>query len=353
MIGSEVPGDRGRGVTGMMKDVKEAVIEAQEVPAAALSRLPLAVMLTNPRIADNPIVFANEAFEKLTGYRRVEVIGRNPRFMQGEATEEEARARLRHAVESGAEVTVEITNYHADGTPFRNRVSISPVVNDEGEAVLFLGICRDIGEEEESELLERLAEIQHRVKNHLAMIIGLIRLQAGADGAAADYDALARRVEALHLLYEELSAGGVASAASPEVPLGAYVSRIAAAIGHLDGRQGVRVNVNAEEVTVSAEIAGRVGLLLSEALTNSFRHAFEDRDTGLVETRLQKLSHQVVRLQVVDDGVGMPDGQDWPDTGSLGGRIVLSLLRGLKARHSIDSSATGTTVTIDIPLDED
>jgi PAS domain S-box-containing protein len=337
----------------MMKDVKDSLMEARDVPATTLSRLPLAVVLTNPRIADNPIVYANEAFEELTGYRRRDIIGRNPRFMQGETTEPRRVAELRRAVEEAADVTVDITNYRSDGTPFLNRVSISPVTDENGEIVLFLGIHRDVGDEEESELLERLAEIQHRVKNHLAMIIGLIRLQAGAGGAAADYDALARRVEALHLLYEELSAGGVTTAASPEVPLGAYVSRIAAAIGHLDGRQGVRINVAAEEVSVSADLAGRVGLLLSEALTNAFRHAFEGRDIGMVETRLQRLSNDVVRLQVADDGIGMPEDHGWPDSESLGGRIVVALLRGLRARHSIDSSATGTTVTIDIPLSED
>ncbi len=219
--------------------------------------------------------------------------------------------------------------------------------------MLFLGIQRSLDEEDgETDLLTQLAEIQHRVKNHLAMIVGLIRLQAGAEGAATDYDMLARRVEALQLLYQELSAGGVSSAASGEVPLGAYVSRIAAAIGHLDGRQGVRINVSAEEVAVSADLAGRVGLLLSEALTNAFRHAFAGRDIGMVETRLQRLSNDVVRLQIADDGVGMPENREWPETDSLGGRIVLALLRGLKARHSVDSSATGTTVTIDIPLSE-
>lgn len=338
-----------------MRDTKEvaALIEPQSVPTAALARLPLALVLCNPLLDDNPIVFASEAFEELTGYRRKDVIGRNCRFLQGEGTEPERVAELRRAIEAGEEVTVEITNYRADGTAFCNRLSIAPVRNEAGEVALFLGIQRDLGDEDqETDLLAQLAEIQHRVKNHLAMIVGLIRLQAGADGAAADYDMLARRVEALQLLYQELSAGGIASAASAEVPLGAYVSRIAAAIGHLDGRQGVRVNVSAEEVPVGADVAGRVGLLLSEALTNAFRHAFRGRDIGMVETRLQRLSNGLVRLQIADDGIGMPEDHAWPDSESLGGRIVLALLRGLNARHSVDSSATGTTVTIDIPLSE-
>jgi PAS domain S-box-containing protein len=337
-----------------MRDTKElaAVVEPQNVPTAALARLPVALVLSNPALADNPLVFANEAFEDLTGYRRKDVIGRNCRFLQGEATEPDRVAELRRAIAAGEDVSVEITNYRSDGTTFLNRVSIAPIRNEAGEVVLFLGIQRDLQTKEETDLLAQLAEIQHRVKNHLAMIVSLIRLQAGAEGAATDYDMLARRVETLQLLYEELSAGGVSSSASAEVPLGAYVSRIAAAIGHLDGRQGVRINVSAEEIAVSADIAGRVGLLLSEALTNAFRHAFEGRDIGMVETRLQRLSNDVVRLQIADDGIGMPEGQAWPGSEGLGGRIVIALLRGLRARHSVDSSGTGTIVTMDIPLSE-
>jgi two-component sensor histidine kinase len=164
-----------------------------------------------------------------------------------------------------------------------------------------------------------------------------------------DYTVLSRPIEALQLLYQELSESGVSSTASVEVPLGAYVSRIAAAVGHLDGRPGVRVNVMAEEVQVDTGTAGRVGLLVSEVLTNALRHAFIDRDAGLVETRLQLLSEGVVRIQIADDGVGLPEDHAWPTGGNLGSRIVQSLLQGLDARHSVDSSTSGTTITIDIP----
>lgn len=324
------------------------------VPTAALSGLPLALVLTNPAFADNPIVYANPAFTKLTGYPPEAVVGRNCRLLQGPGTEPDRVARIRDAVARGEDVAIEITNHRADGTPFLNRLTVT-AFRDEGEDApsLFLGTL-SVGDAElaESRLAAvqvRLAEVQHRVKNHLAMIVSMIRMQARTSGAAEDFTVIARRVEALQLLYQELSETGVASAFHDEVPLGAYVSRVAAAVGHLDGGQGIRVNVIAEEVMVDATTAGRVGLLVSELLTNAFRHAFAGRATGFVETRVQRLPGGAVRVQVADDGVGLPEGSDWPTRGNLGARIVTALLAGLDARHSVTTSAAGTTVTIDIP----
>jgi two-component sensor histidine kinase len=177
----------------------------------------------------------------------------------------------------------------------------------------------------------------------------MIRMQARSAGAAENYTVIARRIEALQLLYQELTETGVSSTFRDEVPLGAYVSRIAAAVGHLDGGQGIRVNVIAEEVMVDATTAGRVGLLVSEILTNAFRHAFPGRETGLVETRVQRLSGGVIRVQIADDGVGLPEEFDWPTSGNLGSKIVAALLTGLEAQHAVTTSAAGTTVTIDIP----
>jgi PAS domain S-box-containing protein len=324
----------------------------ERLPVTALSGIPLGLVLTNPDLADNPIVYANAAFTRLTGYTIEAAVGRNCRFLQGPATEPDRVARLREAVAAGEDIAIEITNHRADGSAFLNRLTITPI-RDDGRLALFLGTLSladaDIAETRLEAVQLRLAEVQHRVKNHLAMIVGMIRLQARQPEAADDYTVLARRVEAIQLLYEELSDTGVSSSFRDEVPLGAYVSRIAAAVGHLDGGKGVRVNVIAEEVMVDAATAGRVGLLVSEILTNAFRHAFVGRDTGLVETRVQRLSGGVIRIQVADDGAGLPEGTDWPTSGNLGSRIVSALLAGLQARHAVTTSAAGTTVTIDIP----
>jgi PAS domain S-box-containing protein len=324
----------------------------ERLPTTALSGLPLAIVLTNPDFEDNPLVYANAAFTGLTGYPVDAAVGRNCRFLQGPDTEPDRVARIRAAVAAGEDIAIEITNHRADGSPFLNRLTITAVMDD-GRIAYFLGtlsISDSAVAESRLEAVQlQLAEVQHRVKNHLAMIVSMIRLQARSSDAANDYTVIARRIEALQLLYQELSESGVASTFRDEVPLGAYVSRIAAAVGHLDGSQGIRINVIAEEVMVDASTAGRVGLLVSEILTNAFRHAFAGRDTGLVETRVQRLSGGLVRIQIADDGIGLPEGYDWPTKGNLGGRIVTALLEGLQAQHAVTTSAAGTTVTIDIP----
>lgn len=301
---------------------------------------------------DNPIVYANPAFARLTGYPVEAIVGRNCRFLQGPETEPDRVARLRAAIASGSDISIEITNHRADGTPFLNRLTITAVYDGE-ELAYFLGTQSAGDAAIAASRLEavqlQIAEVQHRVKNHLAMIVGLIRMQARAPGASDDFTVLARRVEALQLLYQELSDTGVSSMARDQVPLGAYVSRICAAVGHLDGGQGIRINVIAEEVMVDATTAGRVGLLVSEILTNAFRHAFKDRETGLVETRVQRLSGGIVRVQVTDDGIGLPEGHEWPTRGNLGSRIVSALLDGLRAQYAVTTSTAGTAITIDIP----
>jgi PAS domain S-box-containing protein len=81
-----------------------------------MTRMPM--VLTDPNLPANPIVFANRAFQDLTGYTEEEILGRNCRFLQGAHTDREAVAELRDAVSERRAVSVELLNYKRDGTPF-------------------------------------------------------------------------------------------------------------------------------------------------------------------------------------------------------------------------------------------
>ncbi len=99
----------------------------------------VAIVVTNPQVADNPIVKCNSSFLTLTGYSETEVIGHNCRFLVGPATEAEEIAKLRQAVRDARPVVAELTNYKRDGTPFLNSVMIAPIFDDDGTLVWFIG----------------------------------------------------------------------------------------------------------------------------------------------------------------------------------------------------------------------
>ncbi|MET0320633.1 MAG: ATP-binding protein [Duganella sp.] len=102
--------------------------------AIEMTRMPM--IITDPRQPDNPIVFANGAFQDLTGYTEAQLLGRNCRFLQGEATNRDTVAEIRRGIEEQRAVAVDILNYKADGTAFWNGLYMGPVF-DAGGALLY------------------------------------------------------------------------------------------------------------------------------------------------------------------------------------------------------------------------
>ena len=92
----------------------------------SIAASPIAMVVTNPDRADNPIEIANAAFCALTGYTEREIVGRNCRFLGGEGTEAWIRDEVRAAIAGQRAVLAEILNYRSDGTPFRNGLMIAP-----------------------------------------------------------------------------------------------------------------------------------------------------------------------------------------------------------------------------------
>lgn len=111
---------------------------------------PIAAVLSDPRLPDNPIIACNAAFVDLTGYRPEEIIGRNCRFLSGIDTEASLTEELRAGIREKRPVLVEILNYKKDGTPFRNAVMVAPIFDAEGELEYFLGSQVEVDEKKAS-----------------------------------------------------------------------------------------------------------------------------------------------------------------------------------------------------------
>ncbi len=129
-------------------DAGESKLSAKE---QAMDEAPIGILLTDPHQEDNPIIYANDEFTDLTGYGKREIIGRNCRFLQGEATEDEPVQTLRTAIDSRESATVELRNYRKDGTEFWNRVRVAPLFDDDGELDLFVGFQDDVTDRKQYE----------------------------------------------------------------------------------------------------------------------------------------------------------------------------------------------------------
>ncbi|MBK1700005.1 PAS domain-containing protein [Thiococcus pfennigii] len=104
------------------------------------------ITLSDPDQPDNPIVYANEAFELITGYDREEILGRNCRFLQGEDHDQPEVERIREALREERPVTVTLRNYRKDGTLFYNQFTIRPLFDPQGRLIYFLGVQYDVSE---------------------------------------------------------------------------------------------------------------------------------------------------------------------------------------------------------------
>jgi len=121
-------------------DGVDALVRPLAWQAWVLDRAPVGVTLTGPAYHDNPLRYANVAFRDLTGHDAARLSGANPRLLQSETTDRERVADFVEALRTWEPVTVELDNERADGTPFRNRVSLVPVAGDDGTVEHWFGV---------------------------------------------------------------------------------------------------------------------------------------------------------------------------------------------------------------------
>jgi len=100
---------------------------------------------------DTILIYVNEAFERLTGYKDEEILYKDCRFLQGDDRDQEARKIIRQSIEKGEPCRTRLRNYRKDGSMFWNELSITPVHNDEDQLTYFIGIQKDITEQVELE----------------------------------------------------------------------------------------------------------------------------------------------------------------------------------------------------------
>ncbi len=144
------------------------------VAAVRATRMPM--IITNPRQPDNPVVFANDAFCRLTGYGREEILGRNCRFLQGPGSDPAVVGRIRAAVAGERSIETDVRNYRKNGEAFWNRLLLAPVRDEGGALAYFFASQVDVTLER-----ERLAGLETQNAALLAQLGERLRLQEDSE----------------------------------------------------------------------------------------------------------------------------------------------------------------------------
>lgn len=124
------------------------------------------IVISDPKIQDNPMIYVNDTFCRMTGYDKDYAIGKNCRFLQGSDTDESTILSIRSALKEKTEITTIIKNYRKNGAAFWNRLNITPIFNETGEINYFMGIQEDITETYTAQIAmkERIKELELRLK---------------------------------------------------------------------------------------------------------------------------------------------------------------------------------------------
>jgi PAS domain S-box-containing protein len=298
-----------------------------EALAASVAAAPTGVVISDPNLPDCPIVFANPAFYRITGYPAEEVIGRNCRFLQGRGTDPAALRRIRQAIAAAEPVDVRLVNYRRDGKRFVNELHISPVFGPDGAVRYFMGIQHDVtdqvraedaarrarraAERASAEKTDFLAFVSHEVRTPLNGVLGTLSLllDTPLDAEQRAYAETARR-SGMTLLWtvnelldlSRIEAGRLELEDVAFDPAG-VVQEVVSLQAATAADRGLRLAAR-----VDAALPPRVmgdPRRLRQVLMNLVDNALKFTAAGTVEIRLTRDADRIV-AEVQDTGMGIP-----------------------------------------------
>jgi two-component sensor histidine kinase len=320
-----------------------------------LDHVPFAVGVAE-LLPDERIVYVNLEFESLTGQRFEHLEGKPWSALSSHGD----GLLLSEAIVDDQDY-IGVFTFETNGESLTVDAWSNVISDENGEPVFRLISLATAAARLETDLSEfqqrirdkdlQLRELQHRVANNLQLITALVRAEArrvDEKALAEPFSRLAGRMEALGLLYRALAAQDHVDT----VDLGVYVSEVASAVMRAHAVEGIHLDLQVDTWPVSVNVAMPTGLVINELLTNALKYAFEGREGGTITLR-SLVDDDGCRVSIADDGVGLPEGVDWPQKGKLSSLIVQSLRQNAQASLELTSAPNeGVKVTIFFARDD-
>ncbi len=321
-----------------------------------LDHIPIAILVSKDVRGVQRIVYANSAFETLVGQPLADLRRSVGSILDALKCEDDQALTLRKALEVEEDKQF-VGTFRLEGPkPLLVEAYANLIEKEDGTENYRIFALIDVSartREQREEFSRRIREketllweLQHRVRNNLQLITAMIRLEARymRQGEPINLDRLVGRIEALQFLYRDLSPETLGKV----LDLGHYLSQIGSAVMHTYATDGFRLDLKVDRAMASINVAMPVGLIVNELMTNAFKYAFKGRETGTITIRClheDEISYQIV---VADDGVGLPEGKDWPIPGKLGALLLQALRENAKntAVKVETAPEKGTRVTI-------
>lgn len=337
--------------------------------AAAFKATRMPMIVTDPNQPDNPIIFCNAAFERLTGYSGNEVVGRNCRFLQGVDTSPDVVGRIRAAIDAGSDIAVDILNYKKNGQPFWNALFLSPVRDDANKIVYFfasqldftnvksreadLAAARHRAEAEVAAHTEKLRsalkarsllvhELDHRVKNNLLTMASIVKLQTRItkdEGQKRALMSVLNRVEALSTVQRKLFTLEDVS----RFDIADFARELVTDLVDAVGRHDIRLTLDLHPVYVLAVKATPLSLIVNELVGDAVRRGLRDGG-GELHVVVKRLNgHFLIRVE----DASIPVEVD--EEGAEIGRILLET-SARQVEAAIDKRVEGQRTIVDVTL---
>lgn len=357
LTGSHFQQDGNNYILGMGINISQRVQAEQqlEYQSSLLSNLfknvPVGIAMIDDK---SDILEVNDSFEEIFGYTAEQIIGKNiDDLVTPEKYQIEQKELFREQRKGGQDsFQYESVRLNSEGSEVPVLIGLVPIVISDNSRISYL-IYVDITERKsylervEQSLKEKrilLQEIHHRVKNNLAIVSSFLQLQKFNSDDEQIQKILSdseMRIQTMALIHEQL----YDTKSLSEINLEKYIRNLVDSVKNIhDPEERITFNISCDEIDLNVNQAVPCAMIINEAISNSFEHAFQQTEKGEIQICVTD-DNDTIEMYIKDNGNGLPSGFDLNNTSTLGYTIINTLVQQLEAAIHIESNE-GTKVSI-------